>query len=264
MTTHPPAPTSLRVSLSTPNRPAASFDLYKAACSSQMRLASNNHLQSPRVKASNCVTNFSLDMTPPPGGRCNNNLGNSKKTFHPRVTWTSSTLAMISSRTIFIAFRKGPCKKRGTDLITDALNEKMRSTTTSSIFVKACLNAGALGTATSAGSSASVAVSSTHGTSNTFHVGRFQITVTVYVIVRHRHHHRRSSVIGHRSSVIGHQSSVIGHRSSSFVIVIVLSKSRAILLKPHEFFKEDGVANLRSEMETHGSSPARPERVTSA
>ena len=94
-----------------------------AACSSQMRLASNNHPQSPRVKASNRVTNFSLDITPPPGGRCNNNLGNIKRTFHPRLTRTSSTPAIISSRTIFIAFRKGPCKKRGTDLITEALNE---------------------------------------------------------------------------------------------------------------------------------------------
>ena len=78
-----------------------------AACS-QMRLASNNHPQSPRVKTSNRVTNFSLDITPPSGGRCNNNLGNIKRTFHPRLTRTSSTLATISSRTIFIAFRKGP------------------------------------------------------------------------------------------------------------------------------------------------------------
>ena len=43
-----------------------------------------------------------------------------------------------------------------------------------------------------------------------------------------------------------------------------LSLARATLLKSHEFLIEDGVANPRSEMETHGSSFPQSKRVGSA
>ena len=80
-------------------------------------------------------SNFSREMIFPPWHRCSNIPGNIKKTFHPRATLSSSTLPKISFRTI-------------------------RSTSTSSIARNASLNVGALGTATSAGSSTTLAVSS--------------------------------------------------------------------------------------------------------
>ena len=75
--------------------------LDSAACSSQMRLASNNHSQSPQEKASNRVTNFSRDMTPPPGG---------VPTRDPDILNTRHNLLQNHLHCV----PKGPCKKRGT------------------------------------------------------------------------------------------------------------------------------------------------------
>ena len=113
-TTRPPAPTAPRGKLSTPNRPVFSCEL----CSWTVRLAHHQsdwprpndptpHGKNPRTGPQSSRG----DIVPHPGGRCNNILGNIENTFHARVTLTSSTLAMISSSTIFMAFRNGPFRK---------------------------------------------------------------------------------------------------------------------------------------------------------
>ena len=88
------------------------FDLLRemAGLSSHCSLATIKSTQSPRENDSNLALSLDFETLLPPGGRCNNILGNMRRSFHPRSCSTSPAPSMISFNATFSAFLKRPWK----------------------------------------------------------------------------------------------------------------------------------------------------------